>query len=350
MNKYYDGTKLLSLRDINGNIPEIYICTSNRNAGKTTYFNRYFLNRFLKHREKFILLYRYNYELSDCHDKFFAGIKPLFFQNYVITSKSRAKGAFSELFIAEEGTDEEIPCGYALSINNVDNVKKYSHMFHDAHRILFDEFQSESGRYADKEIEKFLSIHTSLARGGGKQVKYLPVYMLSNTVSLLNPYYVDLGISERLQKNTKFLRGDGFVLEAGFNESASRAQETSGFNRAFKNNSYVNYASNAVYLRDDKAFIEKPKGKSKYLATLKYDGNEYAVREFFENGIIYCDDSVDSTNPNKLVVTTDDHEINYVMLSNNSFFINQLRFLFEKGAFRFKNLKCKQAILHALKY
>ena len=350
MNKYYDGTKLLSLLDINGKKPEIYICTSNRNAGKTTYFNRYLINRFLNHSEKFVLLYRYNYELSGCHAKFFNGIKSLFFQNYEMTSKPRAKGAFSELFLAETGTDEEKPCGYALSLNNVDNIKKYSHMFQDAYRILFDEFQSESGRYADKEIEKFLSIHTSLARGGGKQVKYLPVYMLSNTVSLLNPYYVDMGISERLQENTKFLKGDGYVLEAGFNKNASKAQEESGFNRAFKNNSYVHYASNAVYLRDDKNFIEKPTGKSTYLATLKFEGNEYAVREFYEDGVIYCDDRVDKTNPNKLVVTTNDHSINYVMLSKNSFFINQLRFLFEKGAFRFKNIKCKQAILNALKY
>ena len=54
----YDGTKLLSLKDINGKKPEIYICTSNRTAGKTTYFNRYFVNRFIKYSEKFILLYR----------------------------------------------------------------------------------------------------------------------------------------------------------------------------------------------------------------------------------------------------------------------------------------------------
>lgn len=33
-NKFYDGTKLMSMKDINGNTPEIFICTSNRSAGK----------------------------------------------------------------------------------------------------------------------------------------------------------------------------------------------------------------------------------------------------------------------------------------------------------------------------
>ena len=57
MPQYYDGTKLLSMQDMNGNKPEIYISTSNRSAGKTTYFNRLCVNRFLDKGEKFALLY-----------------------------------------------------------------------------------------------------------------------------------------------------------------------------------------------------------------------------------------------------------------------------------------------------
>ena len=68
---FYDGTKLLSMKDINGNKPEIYICTSNRCAGKTVFFSRYFVNRYKKFGEKFMLLYRYKDELDGCADKFF---------------------------------------------------------------------------------------------------------------------------------------------------------------------------------------------------------------------------------------------------------------------------------------
>ena len=48
MANYYDGTKLLSLKDINGNVPEIYICTTNRTGGKTTYFGRLVVISFFK--------------------------------------------------------------------------------------------------------------------------------------------------------------------------------------------------------------------------------------------------------------------------------------------------------------
>ena len=54
MPNYYDGTKLLSMRDLNGDIPEIYICTSNRTAGKTTYFNRKVHNGWNKYGKKYM--------------------------------------------------------------------------------------------------------------------------------------------------------------------------------------------------------------------------------------------------------------------------------------------------------
>lgn len=344
MSKYYDGTKLLSMLDINGNKPEIYMCTTNRTGGKTTYFGRLCINRFLDKNEKFGLLYRYNYELDDIVDKFYKDLGSLFFPSYTMTSKRRAKGTFQELFLNEKS------CGYALSLNNADQIKKYSHLFSDIQRMIFDEFQSETNHYCDNETKKFISIHTSIARGQGEQVRYVPVYMLSNPVSIINPYYVEMGISGRLKDDTKFLRGDGFVLEQGYIESASIEQKNSGFNRAFSKNSYTAYSSECMYLNDNKAFVEKPTGKSKYLCTLRYKGSDFALREYTENGLIYCDDKADSSFLTRISVTTDDHNINYVMLKRNDFFLSNLRYFFEHGCFRFKDMRCKEAVLSALSY
>ena len=174
--------------------------------------------------------------------------------------------------------------------------------------------------------------------------------MLGNPVSIINPYYTELGISERLTAETKFLRGNGFVMEQGFVESASLAQKESGFNRAFAKNSYVAYSSECVYLNDNTAFIEKPTGRSKYLVTLRYKGTDFAIREYGEAGIVYCDDRPDYSYPDRVTVTTDDHAINYVMLKRNDLFLSNLRYYFERGCFRFKDLRCKEAVLKALSY
>lgn len=353
MGEYYDGTKLLSLKDLNGKTPEIYLCTTNRTGGKTTYFGRLCVKKFNEKQEKFGLIYRYNYELDGIADKFFKDISSLFFPDLVMRSERRARGIYHELFLCNKGDDTEKggkSCGYAISLNSADQLKKYSHLLSDVKRLIFDEFQSETNHYCANEVEKLISIHTSLARGQGEQSKYLPIYMLGNPVSILNPYYVQLGISTRLKSDTKFLKGDGFVMEQGYVESASIAQRESAFNRAFSSNKYVAYASENVYLNDNQAFIEKPNGKSRYLATLKYKFKEYAVREFADEGIIYCDDKPDKSYPTKLAITTADHNINYVMLKKNDLFLSNLRYYFERGCFRFKDLTCKEVILKALSY
>lgn len=342
---YYDGTKLLSMMDINGELPELYLCSANRTAGKTTYFNRMVVNRFINNKRKFGLLYRFNYELDDCAGKFFKDIQGLFFQNYEMTSKIRGRGVYHELLLNDK------PCGYALALNNADAIKKYSHLFSDIDSMIMDEFQSETGKYCPDEIRKFRSIHTSVARGNGKMVRRVPVYLIGNPVTILNPYYVALGISNRLNKNVKFLRGNGYVLEQGYNDSASKAQQQSAFNRAFENDAqYLAYSAEGIYLNDNLSFVEKPKGIGRYVCTLRYCGRDYAIREYAESGIVYCDDKPDFSFPNRISVTTEDHKVNYVMLKRNDMYLMTLRYYFQKGCFRFKDLSCKEAVLKALAY
>ena len=127
---YYDGTKLLSMKDINGQEPEIYMVTTNRTGGKTTYFNRLCVNAFKNGKGKFAIINRYNYELDGCAEKFFKNIHQLFFNNDAMTSKRMASGAYHELFL------NDVSCGYALALNQADTIKKYSHLFSDVNRMI----------------------------------------------------------------------------------------------------------------------------------------------------------------------------------------------------------------------
>lgn len=353
MADYYDGTKALSMKDLDGNQPEIIMVTTNRSAGKTTYYDRYALRRFLKYGEKFCLIVRFDYELDGIAEQFFKDIGSLFFPNHTMKAVKKAKGVYVELYVGYKGADdvEQMDlCGYAVALNKADALKKKSHLLSDISRCIFDEFQSETNHYCSNEIAKFMSVHDSLARGHGEQAKFLPVIMISNPVSIINPYYTSMGISARLDDKTKFLRGHGYILEQGFNESASQAIKNSGFHKAFEGEKYDSYSTEAVYLNDSMAFIEKPEGKSRYLATLKYDDKEFAIREYDKLGILYVDDKPDVTYPLRIAVTTDDHNINYVMLRRNDMFISHMRYFFEKGCFRFKDLQCKDALMTAISY
>lgn len=341
---YYDGSRLLSMRDINGNKPEIFMVCGNNTSGKTTFFARRLIDGFLKNKEKFMYVYRFSYEITDCSDKIFKDVGSLFFRDHTMTAKKKANGVYAELFL------DKIACGYVVALNNVDNLKQYSHFFSDTSCMFMDEFQSETAHYAQNEVNKFRALHKAVARGQNKMSRYVPIYMCSNNISLLNPYFAKMGISERLQKNTKFLRGDGFVLEQNFNESASKAQRESAFNRAFGHDEYSSFTEQATYLNDNLTFIEKPQGQNNYLATLRYGKQSFAIREFADLGIVYCDDRPDESFPLKITLAAADHQLNWVMLKKHDIFIETLRFYFEHGAFRFKNLKCKEAIIKSLSY
>lgn len=91
MGNFYDNNKLLNLLDENGNRPEIFISEGNRSAGKTISFNRYLVNNYIKKGNKFILLYRYGYEMDGVSDKFFDDIKNLFFQNLEMSEKEKGQ-------------------------------------------------------------------------------------------------------------------------------------------------------------------------------------------------------------------------------------------------------------------
>ena len=78
-----------------------------------------------------------------------------------------------------------------------------------------------------------------------------------------------------------------------------------------------------------------------YLLTVKYENKHYAIKEYTEQGIFYCDDKPDMNYPLKITVDTENHEINYVMLSRSDYIIQMMRTIFEKGFFRFKDIQCK---------
>ena len=344
MGDYYDGTKLLSMTDLNGEQPELYLTTGNRSIGKTTWFNRYAVKRFKEKHKKFCLIYRWNYELSDCADKFFKDIQRLFFPTDTMTEKRRANGIFVELFLNDES------CGYCVTLNNADSLKKFSHLLSDVEMMIFDEFQSENNRYCSNEINKLLSIHTSIARGQGQQVRRVPVYMLSNKVSIVNPYFLSLGISDRLKDDTKYLRGDGYVLEQTYMENVTGLQLGSGFNKAFKNENYVAYSAMNIYLNDTNAFIDKPAGSAKYIATLKHGDKLYSIKYYYESGLYYMDKSIDEDFKTKIAFDAGSHDADFIMVGSTSSYVIMLRGMFEKGLMRFKNQECKTAFFDMLKY
>ena len=344
---FWDIAPLLSQKDLDGLTPEIFMVSSNRSAGKTTGVNRYAVNQYLKKGRIFGLEYRYGYELDDIPSKFFADIQGLFFSDYDMDMKKMGGSSaniYTELYLGHKGANDHKKCGYGLALNGADQIRRVSHKLADTGLLIMDEFQSENDHYCPKETIKFQSIHTSLARGQGKQSRYLPVIMMSNPVTLLNPYYDLFDVGARIVKNAKFIRGHGWVLEHSFNEAASKAQQESRFNIACSKSSYTTYASQACYLNDNQALIEKKSGHSTYAATLRYEGKLYALR-IFDDGY-YVDNNVDQSF--KLIIAVTPEDVVDGAVYRPKGYISYLTEIFNGGKMSFKDLRCKEVMFKLL--
>ena len=186
MGKYYSCEYLLTLKDANRNIPDIYITDGNRTAGKSVSFKRKLVDTFLAKKtdiNQFYYLYRYKTDMQNVADMFFTDIRRLFYDGHEMTERKLFDGAVVELQLDGE------PCGYAMPLSLSSKIKRMSAIFVRLGHGFFDEYQDENNQYLPNEVDKLHSIHTTIARGDGKQSRRVPLYLslihiLSYTLAL----------------------------------------------------------------------------------------------------------------------------------------------------------------------
>lgn len=341
--QYYDGSKLMSIKDLNGETPEIYISQTIRSKGKTTWFNHKICEDFLNDGKVFGLLYRYAYELDDCPQILMGAVRDLYYPDIDIKSESFMGGKIRELYWSDK------LCGYAFSINSYEQVKKASNTLSKIEHYLFDEAITENDEYAKNEVNKFMSIHTSISRAPGQPVRFVPVYMLANCIRMLNPYFMALNIPQRYQSRTKYLRGDGFVLETLYDKKLTIKAEQSPFNRAFKGQAYVDYltGNNSLFINEMND-IGKQKGEKTYVYTFICDGKSYGLWRM-QNGLYYLSTQFIANYKKIIGVMYNDRVMaNVYDYSIAKFLKSNFKDIFNQGSMRFEDGNCKNVMLKFL--
>lgn len=336
---FYNGNKLLSMRDINGEKPELFFCCGNRTAGKTFFFKRWMLRRFAEHGEKFVVFVRFIDDIANTVDGFFADIGPISFPGHEMSQAPLLHGKAATMYFDGK------PCGYVIALNDPERIKRNSALFADAERGFMDEFMSETGKYVSDELLKFNSIRISIGRGGskGKHVRYFPVYLCSNNVTIFNPYFEYFHIAKRLENRTKFLRGDKWVLEQTFNRQASEAIKKAYSGIDAKE---LRYAASNEYLLDNNKFVTKIPGQKYPLLTIVYNGERFGV--WSSGDFIYVSQKESDGNVNVLSFNMEDHDEDNVLSQSASPLGKSLRKSYMNNMVRFSSQKCKHMFLDIL--
>ena len=287
---HYDCSYLVNALDADGEKPCFYIvCSAERGPGKTFSFSKLLYTNFIEKGEKFILLTRNMGELGNIASGIFDGYLQCEHPDVSLEEKIQMKGVFSRVY-SVRGTgenQERVECGYVIPIRAADKIKKISSLFYDATCFYFDEFQpSDESTYLKDEVGLLMNIYKSVARGDGSAVRHMAIYMASNTIQIGNPYFIALGLTGKIQKDSKFYRGHGVVFERCEVEGLKELHESSAIDRALAN--YKQRKGDNTWINDNNSLVAKPEGwgHARYQCTICWAGCEYGVY-VYANGLRY---------------------------------------------------------------
>lgn len=317
--EHYNNTKLVNSLDAEGERPAFYIvCSRERGPGKSYSFSKLLFNNFLEKGEKFILLTRRKKDLGSIADGMFEGYFQVEHPEYTLREVLQMGHTFSNIYADTKVGEEKSSahCGWVIPISSCDDIKKCSSLFYSATAFYFDEFQPTDDRYLKDEVDMLLNIYKSVARGEGSAIRYMPIYMASNTITLQNPYFKALGLSNKIQSNTKFYRGSGVVFENCEVEGLKDKHKESAVEKALKK--HLDIKRDNTWINDDGSLVAKPKGWGRpiYLATIIYGDEKFGVLEY--PNVVYLSRTVDQSCEFVYNLTFDNGNLNVALIDSST--------------------------------
>jgi hypothetical protein len=271
-----------------------------RGGGKTFNTLKHAIEKFLKDGSEFIYLRRRQVHLDDaCNGSkgggdLFADIRAQgYFEDHELKVVSDKSGGYN--FYCD---DKIMGYGKALSTS----AGRRSTSKPNVKRIIFDEFLIDdtggTERYLNHGNEMFLfnNFYETIARG-----RDIPVFFIGNAFSMVNPYFLELGIRIQEPKNNKIYKGKVWTVVFWKDEEFIQERSKTQFYQATKDTKFSEHAfGNTFYLdRDD--FIAKRPKDTEHQFSLVYMGNTYGVWVDWDEGKYYVSKKGAQTSRDKTI-------------------------------------------------
>lgn len=334
--KYYSCERILSYNRI------FNFVMGNRSAGKSFSFKKHCINKFLKQGKQFIYVRRRDTDIQSTAPTYFDDIAFMYPDHTF-----RYKGGVFYI-------DDQI-AGYAIAVSLF--LKYKSVAFPEVDTIVFDEFISEDRSYLGgkdnpfMEPELCLNFYQSVARGFNRPVREeVRFIFISNTVSLVNPYFTYFNIDKMLKEDTRFIKTDSWVLEICTMREIQEEIAKTQLGKLIAGTKYGSYAIDNKFYLDSNEFIEVAPAHCFYQCTIKYANNSYGLWEDKTNGIFYLNEKVDGFCKVIYSLDTNSHNERSLLISRSGNVFKNLRFAFENGLVRFSSQRAKMCLMQFLNY
>lgn len=271
---YYDLGPILSHNCL------LNLVAGARGIGKTFDWKRKGINRWIKRREQFIYLRRFEEELKSI-GQFFADIQHLYEDEWDFRVNGRQFEVAPASTREDKKRDWEV-MGFAVALSTAQNKKGVS--YHNVTWVGFDEFilEKSAQHYLPNEAEILLNFYNTVDRYQEKTIFVL----LANAVSIDNPYFTYLKIipDKELIKD-----GGGFWLAHFPQSEAFKASIASTrFGQFIEGTAYYDYSVQNQFSDNHKHLIGLKNEKALHYFNLELKSGSLAIWQDVVGGKWYA--------------------------------------------------------------
>lgn len=323
-NIFYSYNKVLSYSAM------LNFIIGERGVGKSYGLKKYLLNRFKKKGRQFIYLRRYDTELKKSlkDNEFFKDIAgDSIFKN-------------DEFYVRGDKfyMNDKI-CGYAIPLSKASIYKSVP--FPNVDIIMYDEFLIDNAtyHYLPDEPEKMLDFMETVGR-----LRNIQVFLLGNSISLVNPYFDYFNISLPYGSDIKTFKNGLILINYIKNEVYREVKKESNFGKLIDGTKYSSYAIDNQFLKDNNNFIKKKSPKSKFFFNLTINKHTYGVWIDYTSNDMYISKHINMNHPVTIAFNYEDHTENTIMLKSRSVFFQNIVNHYQNGWLYFDTLQIKSDV------
>lgn len=217
--------------------------------------------------------------------------------------------------------------------------------------IIFDEFIIEEGQkkyYLNNEVVIFLNLLETIGR-----MRDIKVFMLANPANIYtNPYFLYFDLSLPFNNDIKLFKDNLILLQYMKNEEYREEKRKTKFGKLISGTSFEDYAINNKCLNDNKNFIDKKQGTSKFNFAFIYNNETFGVWFDYSLGKIFVSNDYLKNSPYIFACTLKDHTPNTLLLNSIKKYHCWKSFIdnFALGNVRFENQKIKYICQDLIKH
>ena len=328
---YYDYHKIVSY-----NIP-LNILIGERGVGKSYGAKEYVIKKYLKKKEKFLYIRRYENEIKSVFSKdFFGDIKEKFSE---LTLSSRGKQFYinSEVF------------GYAKRLTEAQDLKSVS--FEDITTIIFDEYGIEKNRryYLPNEGMIIAGLLDSVIRNRSN----IKVFILTNAVAGIefSPLFTFFNLTLPYNNEIKLFKDNTILVQYMNNEEFREERKKTLIGRLMEGTAYEGYAMKNEIQDKNSLFLERKTGTAKFNFAFIYENETYGVWNDFKNGKVFVSQDYEEKSPFIFSITLKDSKPNTMLISALSRYDFWKQFLkyFKLGVVYYESQKIKKNVFEIIR-